>query len=303
MTAGLWSRWLRGTARTRQRHDWSRFVGPDFLRSIMSARLTDRFHAKQGRSTGRWVLRSGEESLVVYLKRHFRLPWRERVLALLWPGAGWSPAFREWENLAWAKSRDVPVPDPIAAGEFIGPGLQLQSFLAIAELTGKTAINELLPGLQSDLPPAGFIRWKELIIAEMARHTRTLHVADRYHKDLYLCHFYAKPPTALPCDTSVWLIDLHRLGHHPWFGRRWRIKDLAQLLFSTFDVPGITNRDRWRFFRAYCGKGALDRRLLRAVIAKADQYRRHNAARLPLPVPEPARPFRASPPRSLGAAP
>ena len=50
------------------------FAGPDWPERIMAAAVTDRFHAKQGRTTGRCVLESGGRRLVVYLKRHYRLP-------------------------------------------------------------------------------------------------------------------------------------------------------------------------------------------------------------------------------------
>ena len=52
----FWSRLWRGAARLRQRPDWPRFAGPDWPDRIMDVAVTDRFHAKQGRSTGRWVL-------------------------------------------------------------------------------------------------------------------------------------------------------------------------------------------------------------------------------------------------------
>jgi heptose I phosphotransferase len=60
---------------------------------------------------------------------------------------------------------------------------------------------------------------------------------------------------------------------------RWRIKDLAQLLFSS-DLPGITRTDRLRFFKKYLGIRRLDadaRWLLRRIQWKASLYHRHNA--------------------------
>src|SRR5688572_1838906 len=102
----------------------------------MTADVTDRFHAKQGRSSGRWVLHDGGARLAVYLKRHYRLGRLRGLLATLWPRANWSPAVQEWGNLQWARAAGFPVPDTVAAGEFIGPWGRLQSFLAVEELTG-----------------------------------------------------------------------------------------------------------------------------------------------------------------------
>src|SRR5687767_11378437 len=99
---GIWRRLFRGVRRVRARPNWTRFAGPDWADAIMEAAVTDRFHAKQGRSTGRLVLQSEGRRLAVYLKRHYRLPWWRGVLAAVWPDGGWSPALQEWRHLNWA---------------------------------------------------------------------------------------------------------------------------------------------------------------------------------------------------------
>jgi heptose I phosphotransferase len=83
--------------------------------------------------------------------------------------------------------------------------------------------------------------------------TLALHRRRYFHKDLYLCHFYIPEEDTgrLPdWHGRVWLIDLHRLAHHPWSSWWWRAKDLAQLLYSS-DVPGVTERDRLWFWHLY----------------------------------------------------
>jgi heptose I phosphotransferase len=278
---GFWQRLFVGTHSLRYRCDWPGYVGSGWAERIMSTAITDRFHAKQGRSTGRWFTRSPQGRLVVYLKRHRRLPWWRRLLATLWPDHGWSPAFAEWRHLKWAEERGIPVPEAIAAGEFVGPWFRLESFLAIKELTGMAPLHEAVPSALAVLSPGTFERWKRRIIVEVARLTRLFHEAQRYHKDLYLCHFFAhdgfNPDAVVPGNIAV--IDLHRMEHHPWTGGHWRVKDLAQLLYSS-DIPGLNNRDRLRFFHLYLNQPKLDdasRRLLRRVVAKAERYRRHNA--------------------------
>jgi heptose I phosphotransferase len=280
MTSGsLWTRLTRGVRRVVHRPDWPRFAGHDFTDTIMSVAVTDKHNSKQGRSTGRWVLRQGE--LVVFLKRHRQEALWHRVLALLFPKGGWSAALVEWRHLHWAKSHGVPVPEPVAAGEFIGPGLRLESFLAVEELSGMLPLHEAIPRAARELPLAAFQAWKRGVSSQMARHARALHDRRRYHKDLYLCHFFVRPAarSSSPAEVgAVHMIDLHRLTHHPLTGWRWQIKDLAELLYSS-DVLGVTDRDRLRFFHQYLGQRKLDRagrRLLRLVLAKAARYRRHN---------------------------
>src|SRR5207253_2083840 len=90
----LWRRLFRGARRLRQQPHWEQFAGPGWADRIMAARLTDRFHAKQGRTIVRWPLEAGGRRLVVYLKRHYRLPWWRGLLALLRPGGNWSPALQ-----------------------------------------------------------------------------------------------------------------------------------------------------------------------------------------------------------------
>jgi heptose I phosphotransferase len=250
----LWQRLFRGVRKLRQHPDWAPFAGPDWVDRIMDVAVTDRFHAKQGRTIARWVLHAdGGRRLAVYLKRHYRLPWYCGLLALLRPGAAWSPALQEWEHLEWARAAGLPVPTPMAAGEFIGPWGRLQSFLAVEELSGMLPLHQAVPLAAARLAPDAFGRWKRGLIAEMAAVVLDLHRRRRFHKDLYLCHFYiAEEDTArLPeWPGRLRLIDLHRLGHHPWTAPWWRAKDLSQLLYSS-DVPGVEARDRLRFWRLY----------------------------------------------------
>jgi Lipopolysaccharide kinase (Kdo/WaaP) family len=281
MSNGLWQRLVRGVRRIQQRPDWPRFAGADWADTIMQVKVTDAFHAKQGRSTGRLVLHDGSRRLAVYLKRHYRLPWWHGLLATLWPGTGWSPALQEARHLEWAQRQGLPVPPVVATGEAIGPWGRLQSFLAVEELTDMLPLHEAIPAAAAQMEPAALARWKRGLVAEMARLTRELHLRRYFHKDLYLCHFYiARANTEL--EPATWagrmhLIDLHRLGHHSLTWRWWQVKDLAELLYSS-NVVGVVPRDRLRFWRHYLG---ADRRLQAwwlggAVRSKWRRYCRHN---------------------------
>ena len=272
-------RLVRGT-----RWDWTAeayraALPPDLGASVMTMAVTDRLHAKQGRSTGRVRFDSPRGPLTVYLKRHERLPWRDRLLALLAPGRGrHTPAAAEWAHLAKARALGVPVPDAVAVGEAIGPWGGLCSYLMVAELTGSEALNEVLPGLAASMPPAEFAALKRSLIRELAGITARLHAAGAFHKDLYLCHFYLDLARLREADRRLTLIDLHRLGEHRRTALRWRWKDLGQLLYSTYGVAGIEERDRLRFWKHYRRRMRLWRPAWqgRAVRAKAARYLAHN---------------------------
>ena len=93
----------------------------DLPETVMAIESTDRYHAKQGRSTARVRLDAAGDSLSVYLKRHDRLPWTARLAALVDPRGNHSPATAEWRHLERARSLGIPVPEVVAAGEEIGP--------------------------------------------------------------------------------------------------------------------------------------------------------------------------------------
>jgi heptose I phosphotransferase len=260
MRETIWHRLFHGVRRIRAQPAWEDFAGPGWADRIMGLQLGDRFHAKQGRTIVRWTLKAHGREMVVFLKRHYRLPRRHGLLALLRPGRPHSPALQEFEHLEWARQQGLPVPRPAAGGEFIGPWGRLQSFLAVEELTGMLPLHEAIPLAAARLSPAAFRRWKRGLGAEMVAITLALHRRRYFHKDLYLCHFYipADDTARLPPDWAgrVWLIDLHRLGHHPRTWLWWRAKDLAQLLYSS-DVPGVTRLDRLHFWRTYLAADAL----------------------------------------------
>jgi hypothetical protein len=284
MNESIWQRLTRGVRRIRQRPDWPRFVGSDWEDWIMTTAVTDRFHAKQGRSTGRWMVQAAENRLTVYLKRHYRLPWWRGVLAALWPNAGWSPALQEWRHLEWACARGLPVPAAVAAAEFIGPWGRFQSFLAVEELPGMIPLHEAIPAAARRFEPATFRSWKRALVAEVSRLTRELHQQRCFHKDLYLCHFYIPQgdvDTFPQWQGRVHLIDLHRLGRHSWSRRIWQVKDLAQLLYSS-EIEGLDARDRFRFWFCYLGsdrRTLMGRWLKHWVLAKWRRYQRHNQKR------------------------
>jgi heptose I phosphotransferase len=202
------------------------------------------------------------------------------LAALFDPAGRYSPAAVEWTHLECVRALGIDVPEVVAAGEQIGPRADLRSFLMVAELTGCEALHESLPRLAARLDARAFATLKRRLIAEMARITATLHAARFFHKDLYLCHFFLDRDRLEQegRPSRVILIDLHRLGRQRFGPDWWRWKDLGQLLFSTYGVLGIDDRDRWRFWLYY-------RRLLRIAFANAQlrfvrfraaRYARHN---------------------------
>ena len=240
-----------------------------------AARLepTDDYVEKQGRSTGRYRLDVGDRTLSLYVKKHLRLPWWQRLLGAtrLFPG----PA--EHANLRRAAELGIRVPEAVFAGaEARHP---CGSLLATRELEGYLPLHIYVPGPLTRLPEPRRRRRKRALIARLVDMARRLHGRRLYHRDFYLCHFFLRDDAAAPDGFDLVMIDLGRLLRSRW--SRWRVKDLAALLFSS-DVPGITRTDRLRFYRAYLGVPKLDddaKRLARRILRKAERYRRHNFGR------------------------
>jgi hypothetical protein len=287
--SSLWRRVRRGVRLLRYQADWLRFAGEDWPDRIMSEPLTDREHRKQGRSIGRKVFVDGRDTLSVYLKRHYRLSRWRGLLATLFPGRASSPGLQEWQRLCWAKEQGFPVPRPVAAGQFVGPWGKLQGFLAVEELHGMLPLHEAVPLAYRTLDARSFVRWKHGLTAELARLARELHSRKVFHKDFYFCHFYIPESLTrgVPPDWTnrAVMIDLHRLARHSLTAPWWQMKDLAQLLYSS-DVPGVTARDRVRFWKLYReGWAGAPRQWLRPLVRwKWNLYRRHNR-RKPSAVP------------------
>lgn len=258
-----------------ERHQAS--LPPDLAESVMSIDSTDRFHAKQGRTTARFRFDAPGGSLSVYLKRHDGLPWTARLAALIDPSGHHTPATTEWRHLESARALGIPVPEVVAVGEEVGPWGRLRGFLMVAELVGADEVNRVVPQLAASLEQAAFARFKRETIIEMAEIAARLHGAKTFHKDLYLCHYFVDP--ALPSGHRLTLIDLHRLGTHRLMSWRWRWKDLGQLLYSTFGVEGIDDRDRLRFWAHYRARMGLrwPKIEANAVRAKAARYLAHNS--------------------------
>ncbi len=291
----LWQRWTRGVAWTWVNERYRSCLPEDVAAEVMGLDAQDRLHVKQGRSTARVVFHGGEptrsegecppDRLSVYLKRQYRLPWTARLAATIHPAGRHSPAGAEWAHLERGRSLGLEVPEVVAAGEWIGPRGGLTGFLMVAELTGCEPLHEAIPRLAGQLDSWAFASLKRRLIEEMARIAATLHDARLFHKDLYLCHFFLDVEQLEDGEDRprLVLIDLHRLSStatRP--GAAWlRWKDLGQLLYSTFDVDGIDDRDRLRFWRSYRKRCPAAWPAAQAWIVRfrAGRYRSHNRKR------------------------
>ncbi len=82
-----------------------------------------------------------------------------------------------------------------------------------------------------------------------------LHRANLHHRDLYLCHFFAKRDDA---GVDLKLIDVARVAKlGKWFRNRWIIKDLAQFWYSAI-TSGISEVERDAWLRRYAEQSSRE---------------------------------------------
>lgn len=215
------------------------------------------------RVTSRMELPDRDRVRSVYLKRHGPLTWRERLKAWARLQTSVWGARPEWEAILEFHRLGLPTMTPIACAEFDG-----RSFLLTDALEDCERLDHWLARDQQNQPTL-----RRQIAQAVASFARRLHDSGWHHQDLYLCH-WLWPKQSPPDDLHV--IDLGRVQRHsPLSARRWIIKDLAQLHYSSHDA---TLAERCRFLRAYLGRPlcASDKSLVRSILRKSAQIARHS---------------------------
>lgn len=172
-------------------------------------------------------------------------------------------ADEEAEAIALLRAAHVPCLRLVAAGR-LPDG---RGFVITEDLAGHKAADKLI----ADGAPF------EPLLNPTAALAAKLHSAGLHHRDLYLCHFFARIEES---TIDVKLIDAARVRHLPGWPtrRRWVVKDLAQFWYSTTQLA-ITDEQRIRWLDRYAelmGAGSTDL-LRRSIEAKAARIKAHDA--------------------------
>lgn len=237
------------------------------------------FRHQDGRLTQRIIL--GGKSY--FIKQHTGIGWKEIFKNLFqgrWPVFS---AKNEWRAIERLKSAGIAVPTIVGYGQRGLNPANIKSFVLMEELTSTISLEELC--YQWEKKPPSFLLKKKLIL-EVAEIARTMHAMGMNHRDFYICHFllsdviYAVMPakadihfdTVMPAKAGtqekknfLYLIDLHRAQVRKKVPKRWSIKDLAGLYFSS-KKGGLTQRDLLRFIRKYRAKS------LREILENESDY-------------------------------
>ena len=206
---------------------------------------------------GRTTLQFNFQGNSYFLKFHSGVGWKEifkNLLQLRLPILG---ASNEWHAIQRLEELGLDTMSVVAYGRRgLSPATQ-ESFIVTRELENTVSLEDYCADWQKNPPP---FRVKMALIAKVAAMSRRLHRAGICHRDFYLCHFHLlkgselEPQSVVP---KLFLIDLHRALVKRRLDRRWIVKDIAGLYFSSMEI-GLTARDRLRFARIYGGGSLRD---------------------------------------------
>jgi tRNA A-37 threonylcarbamoyl transferase component Bud32 len=223
--------------------------------------------AVRERSTQRLDL----EGVTVYVKKHFFPGIREilkNFLRFRFPLG----ALNEWRALLAFHAHNIPTMTPICAGRKpLLWKIEKESFLLTDDLGEAHRLDDFLK-INGAIPCRGEVfKTKKKILENLADITRRMHSAGINHKDYYLCHIL------MDNRERLYVIDLHRVNVRDKVGKRWMVKDLAALLFSSLEVP-VTHGQRLAFYKRYMRINRLsadDKTLIRLIVKKCHKIARH----------------------------
>lgn len=188
-------------------------------------------------------------------------------------------AKNEWQAILKLQNLNVAVPRVLAYGrQGLNPA-EMRSFVLLEALNDTISLEEVFKEWQKNPPN---FTLKQYIISEVAKIARRMHQNGMNHRDFYICHFLIAKNYRTEKSPSIYLIDLHRAQLRSKIPRRWLIKDLAGLYFSSKGM-GLTERDLFRFMQHYTGKTLktlyqCDNQLWRNVKLRGEQlYRDHHS--------------------------
>ncbi len=221
----------------------------------------------------------------LYLKRFERPPVRRQTRRWRDGHPGLSTAGVEWANARQLAEAGISAAEPIAFGQDMTGPWERRSFILLRQVPGES-LERWLP---VHLPPADReSNWtrRRARLDELARFVGAFHRAGFAHRDLYLSHVFIRPASVeshaggRAGEETFCLIDLQRVFRPRWRRRRWVVKDLAALNYST-PIELLGKRERLRFLCRYvrrCGRFASARRLARLVGAKTARMARRTPA-------------------------
>jgi heptose I phosphotransferase len=215
------------------------------------------------RGTEKAFLEKGDEKLEAYIKRYTPPPLKEKIKAATSLKFKSFDAYDEWDSLLAFHRNNLPTMIPLAVARSGKKTCILT--LGITDYTRASQLFEEFTEKDEER--------KEKLILKIADLAGKMHSAGMAHQDFYLVHIFVKEKK----DDEIFLIDLQRTIKQEKLSDRWRIKDLAQIHFSS--EPFTSDKDRQLFWKRYteiCKRELLDNQeLTNKILSKSQKIKRH----------------------------
>lgn len=238
------------------------YICPEYHTMFSGDHLFDELMSIEGKvyrdQNGRRTLQFSRNKKSFFIKIHTGVGWREIFKNLVQFRAPVLGAGNEWRAIRRLDELGIDTMKLVAYGSRgINPA-QLQSFVITEDLGDAESLEDFCRDWPTSPPP---VTLKRLLLNKVALTARQLHENGINHRDLYICHFLLKVTERArwqessmdPDMLKLYLIDLHRVQCRDQTPRRWKIKDVAGLYFSSMDI-GLTRRDLFRFMKIYGNK-------------------------------------------------
>jgi heptose I phosphotransferase len=223
------------------------FSGPDAFDRVLA--LKGKIYREMD---GRRTLRFELGGRGYFAKLHFGIGWKEILKNLFQKKLPILGADNEREAIRRLEELGVATMTVAGFGHRGLSPARRQSFLITEELDNAISLETVCDDWKRKRPP---IEVKRALLGKIATVTRTLHENGINHRDLYICHFLLDRASGVQDSDwpRLYLIDLHRAQIRRRLPRRWAVKDVAGLYFSSLDA-GLTRRDLFRFMKIYRGR-------------------------------------------------
>jgi len=259
------------------------FIAPDFIEPFKSIGLTDIdsiFDFKAGENLhkdnlagyrSRIMFSLGENDSRLFLKRYEKVPKFRQIKNWIEHKGRKSTMAYDMDPAEKLRSLGVSTPRTVACGQRWSHFFEQRSFVITEQVPNALSLEKFLPrycyGKSLD-----DVQRKRKFIESLADFAREFHATGFRHRDFYLCHIFFSD------DGKFTLIDLNRAFQPIFLAQRYRVKDIAQLYYSS---PGsvFSRADRLRFYLRYSGRSRLcgrDRRFIKKVKAKANRMAKHD---------------------------
>ena len=209
---------------------------------------------------GRKTVRFSRQTKNYFLKTHTGVGWQEIIKNLFYFRLPVLGAMNEWHGAHHLQRLGIDTLTIAGYGTASGNPARRHSFIITDEISDAQSLEEFCSAWKRHPPrQAHEIRYKRWLLESLARIARRLHNSGANHRDFYLVHFLLQPGLKEgllhPDASRLFVIDLHRMQLRRKTPKRWKIKDVAGLHYSSMDL-GLTARDRLRFIRLY-SQGSL----------------------------------------------